>query len=73
MMKKINVAAIPKHHGKLEANFQMQSIKFEALWVARSDIPREKIQQFSNMQLHNRNYTEFVELPPLKKAEMNEG
>ena len=46
--------------------------KFEPLWVRKIGIPKEKILSFCELRLHNRNYTEFTEMPPLKEKKMTD-
>jgi hypothetical protein len=50
----------------------MTHIKFEDLWSTKWGIPKEKLVPFCELELHDRNYTEFIKLPPPPKKKMTD-
>ena len=50
----------------------MRHIDFDDLWVAKWTIPREKLLRFSELELHDRDYTVFSELPPPPPKKMTD-
>jgi hypothetical protein len=48
----------------------MKSLDFSNLWSGKWDIPAEKLLNLSELQLHNRNYTTFDDMPVVEKPEM---
>jgi hypothetical protein len=50
----------------------MTVIKFDPLWAHKWGIPKEKLLSFCELRLHDRNYTEFIEMPPPPKKKITD-